>query len=55
MELKGQTKDAVKTVIPDGQFRTEPLTSAPELMIQGRTPAAAGTDGRLRVRDQLEA
>lgn len=54
MELKGQTKGAVKTVMPDGQFRTEPLTPAPELMIQGRTPAAAGTNGRLKVRDQLE-
>lgn len=54
MELKGQTKGAVKTVMPDGQFRTEPLTPAPELMIQGRTPAAAGTNSRLKVRDQLE-
>lgn len=54
MDLKGQTKDAVKTVMPDGQSRTEPLTPAPELMIQGRIPAAVGTDGRLKVRDQLE-
>lgn len=54
MDLKGQTKGAVKTVMPDGQFRTEPLTPAPELMIQGQVPAAVGTDGRLKVRDQLE-
>lgn len=40
--------------MPDGQFRTEPLTPAPELMTQGQIPAAAGTDGRLKVRDQLE-
>lgn len=54
IELKGQTKGAVKAVIPDGRFQTEPLTPAPELVTQGRIPAAVGMDGRLNVRDQLE-
>lgn len=54
MDLKGRAGGAVKIVMPDGQFRTEPLTPAPELMTQGLTPAAAGADGRLKLRDLLE-
>ena len=54
MELKGRAGGAIKIVIPDVQFRTEPLTPAPELMAQESTPAVAGTGGRLKVRDLLE-
>lgn len=54
MDLEGQTEGAVKTIMPDVQSQTEPLTPAPELMTVGQIPAAAGTDGRLRMRDQLE-
>lgn len=59
-DLKRQAGGAVKIVMPDVQLRTEALTPAPELMVQGSTPtpaAAGGTDGRrrrLKVRDLLE-
>ena len=54
MDLKGQTEGTVVTIMPDVQFQKEPLTPAPEMMTLGQIPAAAGTDGLLRVRDQLE-
>lgn len=49
LDLKGRAGGVIKTVMPDGPFRTEPLRSALELMTQGLTPAAAGTDGRFKV------
>lgn len=54
LDLKGRAGGAVKIVMPDVPLRKDPLTPAPELMTQGLTPAAAGTDGRLKVRDLLE-
>lgn len=55
VELKERAGGAVKLVMPDVPFRKESLTPAPELMTQGLPPAAAGTDGRRKVRDLLEA
>lgn len=54
LDFKGRAGGAVKIVMPDVPLRKEPLTPAPELMTQGLTPAATGTDGRLKVRDLLK-
>lgn len=54
LDLKGRAGGAVKIVMPDVKLRKERLTPAPELMTYGLTPAAASTDGRLKVRDLLE-
>ena len=54
LDLKGRAGGAVKIVMPDVPLRKDPLTPAPELMTQALTPSAAGTDGRLKLRDLLE-